>query len=464
MKIRGYNIKFRSLKAFLMLKSLLIAKYSLFKNKDNPLESFFYNPSSNSKHMTKWNNYFEIYHTYFKKYSSQKISLIEFGTFHGGSLDMWSDYFSKDSRIIGVDINPYCKELENEGYEIFIGDQENKEFLRELMGTIGNVDIVVEDGGHEMKQQIHTFQEVFPYLNNGGIFCIEDLETSYFQSFGGGFRKEGTFIEFSKNLIDSINVWHLQNDIKTLNEYSSSIKSMHVYDSVILFEKDELEDSPYNIEVNNSDSDNYYFNITKEFLKINDKLKKEKIRILTFGINIDILKKWISYFNEKIEIIGIDNDSKYKKLEKKNFKIIIEDLNTETINRIAKSVGKVDIIIEKGIYKSQRMKIFEKFFDSLNDNGLFIIEELFTNNEYQNKNDILEFSKDLIDSINAWYSEDGSFEKSDNIPFKPDKYTHSLKSMHFYDNLIIFEKDSVKRKYSISRGKKSDYISKFWNE
>ena len=47
---------------------------------------------------------------------------MEVGVFSGGSLFMWKNYFGKNSRIIGIDLNPDAKKLENHGFEIFIGN------------------------------------------------------------------------------------------------------------------------------------------------------------------------------------------------------------------------------------------------------------------------------------------------------------------------------------------------------
>jgi hypothetical protein len=38
---------------------------------------------------------------------------------------------------------------------------------------------VIEDGGHTMRQQITSFEVLFPFLNPGGIYFLEDLLTSW---------------------------------------------------------------------------------------------------------------------------------------------------------------------------------------------------------------------------------------------------------------------------------------------
>lgn len=209
----------------------------MYKMKNsNPLEKYFYNNSDKLIH--KWLHYFDIYHSHFSKYRNKKVTILEFGVFHGGSLQMWKKYFGKKARIIGVDINPKCKDLTEKQIEIYIGDQENRTFLRKLAKEIGEVDIVIEDGGHTMKQQINTFEEIYPIVKKGGIFLIEDLHTSYWAEYGGGYKKKDSFIEYSKDLIDKIHAWHTPDNKKPMiDDMTTSVKAMHVYDSIIVFDK-----------------------------------------------------------------------------------------------------------------------------------------------------------------------------------------------------------------------------------
>jgi cephalosporin hydroxylase len=208
-------------------------------SKRNRLQKFFEKNQSNLIH--KWMHYFDIYDRHFSPYRKKQITIVEFGVYHGGSLKMWRDYFGSKARIIGVDINPECKKFENKNTEIYIGDQEDRAFLKKLVKKIGKIDIVIEDGGHTMKQQIHTFEEVYPHVAEGGLFLIEDLHTSYWKSYGGGYKKTGTFIEYAKQFIDDLNAWHSHDTKKfSVSEFTKTTSSMHVYDSIIVFEKNAM--------------------------------------------------------------------------------------------------------------------------------------------------------------------------------------------------------------------------------
>lgn len=204
--------------------------------KKNDLEKYFESNDKNLIH--KWLHYFEIYEKHFSRFRKKEVTILEFGVSHGGSLLMWRDYFGKKARIIGVDINPECKNFESQGFEIYIGSQEDRSFLKDLVEKIGPVDILIDDGGHTMLQQVTTFEETYPLVKNDGVYLIEDLHTSYWEEFGGGLRRQGTFIEYAKDLIDQLHAWHSrdQGSLK-VDEFTEHTTSMHFYDSIIVFEK-----------------------------------------------------------------------------------------------------------------------------------------------------------------------------------------------------------------------------------
>ena len=110
----------------------------------NPLEEYFVR--NNARLIHKWAHYFEIYHRHFYSFRGRQITLMEFGVYRGGSLQMWKHYFGGRARIVGVDIDPACKEFEEPQIEIHIGDQADNDFLRQLRQKIGPVDILIDDG------------------------------------------------------------------------------------------------------------------------------------------------------------------------------------------------------------------------------------------------------------------------------------------------------------------------------
>jgi len=110
---------------------------------------------------------------------------------------------------IGIDINPECKQFEKEGVRVVIGDQGDPAFWKQFtLDFPEELDIFIDDGGHTMKQQAVTFESMFWSIRDGGIYLCEDLHTSYWKEYEGGYLKSNSMIEKSKTLIDTINAWH----------------------------------------------------------------------------------------------------------------------------------------------------------------------------------------------------------------------------------------------------------------
>lgn len=397
------------------LKTHLGSKYYKFRydGNGNYFEDYFFRNQGNL--ITKWSNYFEIYDKHLKKFrNKENVTLMEFGIFQGGSLDMWENYFYNNLKIIGLDINPNCKKLEDANKQVIIGDQEDRTFLKKVMQETGEVDLVIEDGGHEMNQQINTYLEVFPFVKEDGIFLIEDLHTSYLDEYHGGYKRKGTFIEFSKDLLDDI----VNNNLNESTNHSNLIKALNIYQSVMVFYKKNKS--------NNNLDDNSYSENIKPYL--ND--FKDSINILNLGLENDLLKDILNQLSNNVKIsINGKNQKDYFAQENLN------DIDDDYLSELNKN-GEFDLILLNS--NINQTKLFESTFFNLKNKGVFCII---------NPNDILEFSKDLIDSMYAFFSE------SDEL--KPDKYSKSVKSINVYNGLLIFEKDHVEKARSLVNGKKN---------
>lgn len=201
----------------------------------------------NGKLIHKWDHYIEVYDLHFHKYRGKEINILEIGVSQGGSLELWKKYFGDKMHLYGVDINPRCKELEDDQVTIFIGEQEDRKFLHELKNKIPKIDILIDDGGHTMIQQIVTFEEMFNHVKDDGIYLCEDAHTAYLDAFHGGYKKKNTFIEYSKNFIDYINAWYSENKSKLdVTEFTRSVYGLHFYTGMVLIEKKQMK-PPFDI-------------------------------------------------------------------------------------------------------------------------------------------------------------------------------------------------------------------------
>jgi cephalosporin hydroxylase len=254
-------------------------------SKSKTFESY---SKSNLKSL-KIESYFAAYDEIFKKYVGKKIIFVEIGVLHGGSLEMWKNYFGGQARIIGIDINPEAKKLESKGFEIFIGSQSSKKFWDTFYEKIGPVDIVLDDGGHQNNQQIITAYESIKNINDGGVLVTEDTHTSYLPKFGN--PSKYSFINFAKNKIDKIN--YRFPEFKNKDNIEKKIFSINFYESIVAFNINSENSIIPNYLENNGNSftneDLWDGSFTEFFPKI-QKLIDGKFKILK---NIPVLKKII---------------------------------------------------------------------------------------------------------------------------------------------------------------------------
>lgn len=194
----------------------------------------------NGDEIYKWDHYFRIYEQHLAKFrnSVEPITVIEIGVLYGGSLQMWQEYFGINATIVGIDIYKECKKYETDNIKIRIGSQADKEFLNELVQEFPKIDVIIDDGSHRVTHQKITFKHLFPHLKIGGVYIIEDTHSSYWVSFGGGLKRNGSLIEYSKSLIDSIHARYSEQKSFKTDYYTEYISGIHFYDSIICIDKE----------------------------------------------------------------------------------------------------------------------------------------------------------------------------------------------------------------------------------
>ena len=150
--------------------------------------------SKNDKHPYEWksHNYADLYEMLFRCSRKNVQLLIEcgIGTNNvnlessmglngkpGASLRMWRDFFPS-ARIIGVDID---KEIlfNEERIETFYCDQLKKKSIKKFIEQSNlhqnSADIIIDDGLHSFKASVSFFEVMIKFLNEDGIYLIEDI-------------------------------------------------------------------------------------------------------------------------------------------------------------------------------------------------------------------------------------------------------------------------------------------------
>jgi len=203
-----------------------------------------YPAQTGNQMLYKMEHYLEIYDELLAPWQGRDVRFLEIGVYKGGSIPMWKGFFGADAQLTFLDIDSACTELALPGTSVEIGDQADPAFLHRVGADYGPFDLIVDDGGHKMHQQITSFQHLWPRLRDRGLYIVEDTHTSYWPGFGGGFREPASFIEFAKDLIDRMHSWYTEDDTGfPLHPLAREIGGIRFHDSLVVIEK-RLKEAP----------------------------------------------------------------------------------------------------------------------------------------------------------------------------------------------------------------------------
>jgi hypothetical protein len=235
----------------------------------------------------KWNPHLfgQRYQLHFAPLRTKKLKILEIGIggvevgvsggyaddpYSGGeSLRMWKNYFP-NSMIYGIDIIDKTA-LESDRIKIFQGSQDDEVFLKKVVEQTGKLDIIIDDGSHHNDHVIKTFKVLFPELNDGGIYIIEDTHTSYIPSYenwskfsddnqppewsqyGGSLDlyDPKTMMNFFKRLVDCLSHQEFFNPGYLPNYFDKHILGIHFYRNQIFIYKGNNTE-PGNVMENNT--------------------------------------------------------------------------------------------------------------------------------------------------------------------------------------------------------------------
>jgi hypothetical protein len=170
--------------------------------------------------------YQRFYDTFLIPIKNDTMNVLEIGVDDLRSLKMWLDFFP-NAKIYGMDINTKDY-VYSRGY-IIKGDQSKKKDLVKVAKKTGKCKFIIDDGSHVPEHQLLTFNYLFDKcLDYGGIYIIEDVETSYWKnsnlygySINGGYNNDDhNIVQIFKNIVDIVNREFLNDEnITTLKKF-----------------------------------------------------------------------------------------------------------------------------------------------------------------------------------------------------------------------------------------------------
>jgi hypothetical protein len=197
---------------------------------------------------SKLHHYTKRYAQYFDPLRDQPLKILEIGIQNGYSLKTWKEYFPS-AHIYGIDIVD-CSHMDEERITTIKGSQNDLFFLKEIVEKYGPFDIIIDDGSHYSTDMKISFDFLFPTLQPGGLYVVEDLHCVYWPEFSDGGH---AFMNRLKELTDSVNghgKWGLAEITNSADDHvyqgkkfgtpdwwDHNVEYIHLYRSIVFIKK-----------------------------------------------------------------------------------------------------------------------------------------------------------------------------------------------------------------------------------
>lgn len=194
----------------------------------------------------KWgaHRYTPHYERHFAPFKDREILVLELGIGGyarerqgGASLRMWKAFFPR-AQVVGVDIQDKSF-VDGPRITSYQGSQTDRRLMRRIVRRFGPPTIVVDDGSHRPPHVIKSFGILFPLLADGGLYVIEDIQTSYWPQWKGSLDVDDpdTSMAMVKRLLDGLNHEEFLDDAYEPSYTDLHVVAVHCYHNLVIVEK-----------------------------------------------------------------------------------------------------------------------------------------------------------------------------------------------------------------------------------
>jgi hypothetical protein len=136
--------------------------------------------SSESTDKVVQHGYHRFHPWFLREFQGREVRLLEIGLDRLGSVRLWQRYFAEGLRLHGIDRDEKAPDSANTRFHKV--DQGSAVDLQRFAASVGtSFDIILDDGSHVPGHQILSLATLWPLLVPGGVYIIEDVETSYWK-------------------------------------------------------------------------------------------------------------------------------------------------------------------------------------------------------------------------------------------------------------------------------------------
>ena len=227
------------------LKKKTLIDNDNFKNES--LNNLFEHYGSDKGNFFKKNNgkghgYSRFYKDQLGDITNKNINILEIGSFAGASAAAFIKYLPK-ARVFCFDINISNFAYESKKIHVYGLDINNKSKVKKILKAIfkkhqiNSFDLIIDDGSHNLKDILISFNFFFKYLKAKGTFVVEDFKHPNYYKYNRNINhilmdevfknlKNKTF--FNSSIINRDDQTYLMSSINRLDIYKGNLKDSDI--------------------------------------------------------------------------------------------------------------------------------------------------------------------------------------------------------------------------------------------
>jgi len=132
-----------------------------------------------------WHEYTPFYDKLLSGKLAEYTKILELGIYRGESLRMWQEYFDK-AKVTGLDwdqsVVDAARQLDPHisAFQVDCGSAQALNAWLTRAPAFPEFDLIVDDASHKKAHQTTALRTLWPHLNVGGTYIVEDAEVEGF--------------------------------------------------------------------------------------------------------------------------------------------------------------------------------------------------------------------------------------------------------------------------------------------
>ena len=201
--------------------------------------------SHRGRSIAKIDHFFDIYEPHLARFRRDAVKVLEIGVDKGGSLELWQHYFGEQAEVHGIDLNPETLSCAPPGCHVHIGRQDDPTFIDGILANHGPFDIVIDDGSHLPRDQVASFELIYPRLSEHGIYICEDTFTGYWADYRDHDPTAVPFVDYARQLVDDLHGFWRGDGGPQPSAFTRITRGIYFYSGATVLERQPVTEPVY---------------------------------------------------------------------------------------------------------------------------------------------------------------------------------------------------------------------------